>query len=323
MPLCRYLLAALLSLSVIVAAQKPAGKSVQEKLGHPASARLLVIHADDFGMCHSVNQATLEALERGWVTSASILVPAPWFPDVVRWSQQHPEADLGIHLALNSEWTGFRWGPLTPTGTVPSLVDEQGYLPYLETTVAEKADPKQVEIELRTQIDKAKRAGIRLTHLDTHMTALTLSPELFQTYKKLGREYGLPVLLERRSGTYLPLNETVGEEALVDQVVSIAPGVAPKDWLQAYKEMLQPLPPGVYQLIVHTAYDDAEMRAASRDHPNWGSVWRQLDFDVVRSQEFRDFLREQKFILVNWKDLSRALPADYTKVATSLANTPR
>jgi predicted glycoside hydrolase/deacetylase ChbG (UPF0249 family) len=299
------------------AAQNAKGKTVQEKLGYPASARLLIIHADDFGMNHSVNKATLESLERGWVTSASILVPAPWFPDVVRWAQQHPEADLGIHLALNSEWTGFRWGPLTSTATVPSLVDDHGYFPMLETTVAEKANVQHVELELRAQIDKAKKAGVPLSHLDTHMTALTRAPGLFQTYKRIGREYGLPVLLERRAGTYLPAGEVAGDDALIDQVVSINPGVAPKDWLQAYKDMLQPLPAGVYELIVHTAYDDDEMRAATWDHPNWGSAWRQLDYDVVRSQEFRDFLRDQKFVLVSWKDLAKALPANYSNAAAA------
>ena len=88
--------------------------SLQERLGHPADARLLVIHADDLGMSHSVNRATFEALENGWITSASILVPCPWFPEVARWARAHPAADLGTICALNSEWTGFRWGPVGP-----------------------------------------------------------------------------------------------------------------------------------------------------------------------------------------------------------------
>src|ERR1041385_2665646 len=91
----------------------PLRPSVQERLGYPANARLLIIHADDLGMAHSVNRATFEALENGWITSSSILVPCPWFPEVVRFAQSHPDADLGVHLALNSEWTDYRWPPVT------------------------------------------------------------------------------------------------------------------------------------------------------------------------------------------------------------------
>src|SRR5438132_7862154 len=96
-------------------------KTVHERLGYPASARLLVLHADDLGMNHSVNRATFEALEKGWITSASILVPCPWFAEVARFARDHPDADLGIHLAVNSEWTGFRWGPISGAEAVPSL----------------------------------------------------------------------------------------------------------------------------------------------------------------------------------------------------------
>src|SRR5213596_1723302 len=137
--------------------------TTQERLGYPRDARLLVIHADDAGMAHSVNRATVEALEKGWITSASILVPCPWFPEVARWARTHPDADLGIHLALNSEWTSFRWRPLSE---VPSLVDADGYFPLVETTVGAQAKPAEVERELRAQVDRARAAGIRLSHLD-------------------------------------------------------------------------------------------------------------------------------------------------------------
>src|SRR5258706_14113482 len=103
----------LLFLSCLIIAQTPPSKPVQERLGYPATARLLVIHADDLGMNHSVNRATFEALEKGWITSASILVPCPWFPEVARWAKVHPNADLGIHLALTSECTDLRWDPVT------------------------------------------------------------------------------------------------------------------------------------------------------------------------------------------------------------------
>src|SRR6266481_7623964 len=124
-------------------------KTVQERLGYPASARLLVIHADDLGMNHSVNRATFEALEKGWITSASILVPCPWFPEVARWAKDHPNADLGIHQALNSEWTDLRWGPISGAGRVPSLVDASGYFPSDTPDVAKNAKMPEVEYELR------------------------------------------------------------------------------------------------------------------------------------------------------------------------------
>ena len=301
----------MVSIPSLISAQSKT-QTIQEKLGYPPTARLLIIHADDLGMSRSVNRATFEALEKGWVTSSSILVPCPWFPEVATWAKAHPDADLGIHLALNSEWTGFRWGPVSPVDKVPSLLDEQGYFPLLESQVVPKAKLSEVEMELRAQIERARKAGIRLSHFDTHMTTLTLSPGLFQTYKKLGREYGLPVLLERNSGTYLPGGQTASDDALIDKVVSIGTGVALQDWLKAYKEMLQPLGPGVYELVVHTAYDDDEMRGATWDHPNWGAAWRQFDFDTLKSPEFRQFLKDQGFILIRWRDLAKALPANYT-----------
>lgn len=286
------------------AASMKSGPTVQEKLGYPASARLLIIHADDFGMSHSVNRAISEALEKSWVTSASILVPCPWFLEVARWAKSHQQADLGIHQALNSEWTDFRWGPVSPKDKVPSLLDEQGFLPLLESQVVPRAKPAEVETELRAQIDRARGMGIPLTHLDTHMGALLGSPELIQVYRKVAQDYRLPIPLKRaKNAEQLTLAPS---EALVDEVLQITPGVPPEQWLKTYENILQPLGPGVYELIVHLGYDDEEMRGATWNHPDWGAAWRQHDFDMVKSSEFRQFLKDQGFVLVGWKDLSRA-----------------
>jgi predicted glycoside hydrolase/deacetylase ChbG (UPF0249 family) len=284
-------------------------RSLQERLGHPASARLLVLHADDVGMARSVNRATFEALEKGWITSASVMVPCPWFPDVARFARAHPEADLGIHLVLNSEWTGYRWGPLTGREKVPSLLDADGYLPLLEAAVVAQAKPAEVEIELRAQVDRARAAGLRVSHLDSHMATLFRTPELFATYRRVGAAYGLPVLLERlgvRGGEASAWAVGPQEDALVDRVLSIGPGVKAADWQSAYEKLLAPLPPGVYQLILHLAHDDGEMRGATDDHPDWGAAWRQADYELVKSDAFRAFLKAQGFVLVSWKDLARA-----------------
>jgi predicted glycoside hydrolase/deacetylase ChbG (UPF0249 family) len=301
-----------LSLAATANAQTAASpKTVQERLGYPASARLLVIHADDLGMNHSVNRATFAALEKGWITSASILVPCPWFSEVARWAKQNPNHDVGIHLALNSEWTDFRWGPLSGVGKVPSLVDERGYLPLETPAVAQNAKMADVEYELRGQIDRAQKEGIRITHLDTHMAALMSTPELFSVYRKMGDEFKVPILFER-TGTHSPQGIPEPANILVERVITMEPGIAAKDWFDWYKKQLTSLPPGVYQLIVHLAYDDEEMQGATWDHPDWGAAWRQRDLDTVKSPEFQKFLKEQGFVLVTWRELAKALPGAAT-----------
>jgi chitin disaccharide deacetylase len=278
-----------------------------ERFGYPPSARLLIIHADDLGMTHSVNRATFLALEKGWITSASILVPCPWFPEVARWAHDHPNSDLGIHLALTSEWTDLRWGPVSGVSRVPSLVDAQGYFPLDTPEVDQNAKMPDVEFELRSQIDRAKNAGIHVTHLDMHMAGMVSSAGLFGVYRKLGDEDKLPILLEQ-SGTHGPPEgaSVSPDEITLQHVVTMEPGVAPKDWLAWYKKQLAPLPPGAYQLTVHLAYDDEEMRGATWNHPDWGAAWRQRDFDTMQSPAFRQFLKDQGFILVTWRDLSRS-----------------
>jgi hypothetical protein len=297
-------------LTVVFSAPPP--HTVQERLGYPADARLLIIHADDFGMAHSVNRATIEALANRWITSASILVPCPWFPEVVEFARANPEADLGIHMAVNSEWTTFRWGPVSSKAEVPSLLDADGYLPLLEENVVANAKPAEIERELRAQVDRALAAGIRVTHLDSHMATLFRSPAFFEVYRRIGASYGLPLLLERlgpRGGAATGFETGAQPDALVDRVLSINPGVGAAEWQRAYEQMLAPLPPGVYQLIVHLAYDDDEMRGATSNHPDWGAAWRQQDLNLVKSESFRKFLTDQKFVLVGWRDLARAASA--------------
>jgi len=288
-------------------------KTVQERLGYPVSARLLVIHADDLGMNHSVNRATFEALEQGWITSASILVPCPWFPEVAKWAKEHPGADVGIHQALNSEWTTLRWGPVSPKDRVPSLLDPDGYLPLDTPAVAQNAKLSEVETELHAQIDRAQSKGIHPTHLDTHMGALFGSTDLYKVYQKMGYTYDLPIL-EAMGGTHAPAGAPPpAEEVLVQKVIEIEPGTAAEDWNAWYRKQLVGLGPGVYQVIVHLAYDDEEMRGATYDHPDWGAAWRQHDLDMVKSPEFRQFLKDQGFVLLGWRELAKALPKNYGK----------
>jgi chitin disaccharide deacetylase len=287
--------------------------SVQERLGYPAGTRLLILHADDFGMNHSVNRAISEALENHWITSASILVPCPWFLEAAAYAKAHPDADLGIHQALNSEWASLRWGPVASNDKVPSLLDSQGYFPLDTPEVAKKAKSDEVETELRAQIDRAQKFGVHITHLDTHMTAEFQTPTLFSIYQKLGEDFRLPILAARTGSEHAvpAFARMPGDHILVDRVIEVSPGIEPRLWAAWYEKQLAPLGPGVYEVILHLAYDDDEMRGATFDHPDWGAAWRQRDLDMVKSPEFQKFLKDQGFILVGWKVLAKALPKNY------------
>jgi predicted glycoside hydrolase/deacetylase ChbG (UPF0249 family) len=283
-----------------------AGRNLAERLGYPANSRLLIIHADDFGMMHSVNTAIEEAFENHWITSASILVPCPWFPEVAQWAKTHPDADLGIHLALNADWTSYRWPPVSPQAKVSSLLDADGYLPLTTEYVAAHAKMPDVEVETHGQVDKAKAAGIHITHVDSHMGTIASTDDLLKVYLGTAQAYKVPALLIRApSGPASDLSRLNLEPntVVLDGLVQMMPGVSKSEWLGAYKKMLQPLPPGAYQLIVHLAHNDAEMQGATSDHPDWGAEWRQNDLDLVRSPEFQQFLKDQGFILISWKDL--------------------
>lgn len=281
------------------------GPTLQERLGYPADARLLIIHADDFGMSHSVNRATIEALENGWITSASIMVPCPWFPEAARWAKAHPQADLGIHLVLNSEWESYRWGPVSGREKVKSFLDQDGYF-FIDPVLFKNLSPAEAGEELSAQIAKARAAGVHITHLDSHMAALMRWPELFQMYRELGKSEHLPVLFEKRMGDFAPHGAPIPtDDALIDRVIALEAGIPLKDWSAWYKKELSALKPGVYEMIVHLSFDDDEMRAMVSHSEDWGPAWRQADLDMLKSQDFQKFLHEQNFILIGWIAFAR------------------
>lgn len=180
--------------SALDGAQDP---NLAGRLGYPADAKLLIIHADDLGVAHSENLATFEALNRGAVSSASIMVPCPWLTEAADYARAHPDADLGVHLTLTSEWKTYRWGPVSPRDQVPSLLDPDGYFYRTAADVARHARVADVERELRAQVETALKMGIHPTHLDSHMGALFTTPALIAALVKVARAYHLPFLVGR------------------------------------------------------------------------------------------------------------------------------
>lgn len=280
--------------------------NIAQKLGYPRESKLLIIHADDLGVSHSENLASIEALESGPVNSASIMVPCPWFPEIASYARRNQQTDFGLHLTLNSEWDYYKWGPVSSLDAVRSLVNKQGYFYASTDSVVQHASPAEALLEMRNQIQKAYHAGIEVTHLDAHMGTPVSSPELLEGYLKLGKEFRLPVLLDRR--VYDIQNDAIkalldDQTVVVDRILSASPEDYRQGMSAFYSQLLRNLDPGLNCLLIHLAFDDKEMQAITINHPNWGASWRQADVDFFYSPECRYILEQENIILVSWREI--------------------
>jgi predicted glycoside hydrolase/deacetylase ChbG (UPF0249 family) len=230
-------------------------------------------------------------------------VPSPWITEVAAYAKAHPNADLGLHLTLTSEWATYRWGSVAPADKVPSLLDADGTFPRDEKTVAARAKLPEVEREIRAQVERALALGIRPTHLDSHMGALFSNPELIATYVKVARDYGLPFLAFRGDPRAAPQPPLSANDVLVDAVIIAGPEVRPEQWAAFYLKSIADLKPGLTEMIVHLGHDDSELQAVMVDHPDYGAAWRQRDYEVMTSPEFRKALKDNKVVLVTWREL--------------------
>jgi chitin disaccharide deacetylase len=297
-----------LALTLLDAHAQIAAKSAAEQLGFARDAKILIVHADDVGVTHSVNAATIKALDTGLVNSASVMVPCPWFPEIADYAKTHPDLDFGIHLTLTSERVYYRWGPVASKDKVPSLVDENGYFHH-DWSATTKINPREVELELRAQIDRAYAMGVHPTHLDSHQYRLYENgKDLFEVLLRVAHEYKLPVFVARDWFADRPYLESslTSVDIVLDHTVTIAPSVPPEKWAEFYKTALKNLQPGVTEFVIHLAFADGEMKAATRERDTWGAAWRQRDFDFFTSQEFRQLLQEQGIKLVTWRELARS-----------------
>lgn len=286
------------------------GASIQQKLGYPEDAKLLILHADDLGVSHAQNTGSIRALEKGPVNSASIMVPCPWFAEIAAYAREHPEMDFGLHLTLNNEWIYYKWGPVLPYSEVPGLVTPRGFLTANWDTLKERASGEEVERELRAQIERALDLGIRVTHLDSHMFSVFVKPEYLAAYKKLGKEFGLPVLLSPNliSMQGMDPDELLEEDDLVADHVYMAFGNQNEGGLpQFYRETLRGLKPGLNVLLIHPAVDNEEMQAVAAGRIDFGAAWRQEDLDFFTSGECEQILEEEQIILVTWREIGEKL----------------
>ncbi|SHJ94546.1 polysaccharide deacetylase family protein [Pseudozobellia thermophila] len=282
-----------------------------QKLGFAQNAKLLIIHADDAGLSHSENRATIQALEKGFVNSYSIMVPCPWFYEIALYAKQNPQYDYGIHLTLTCEWAKYKFGPVLPVSEVPSLVDENGYFYKTREELRRKASPDDVAKELQAQIEKALAFGLHPTHLDSHMYSVGAHPDFFKVYRSMGQKFGLPVLMNGQlmkmvqldPKSNLELHDFTIDNAHFGNFEHFENGRLSEH----YRDIMENLPCGLNLLLIHPAFDDKEMKGITVDHPNFGSEWRQIDLDFFTNDRNKGLIDKNQIQLITWGDINKAL----------------
>ncbi|MDP4261771.1 MAG: ChbG/HpnK family deacetylase [Bacteroidota bacterium] len=258
----------------------------------PADKIPILIRCDDIGMCHSVNLAAKEVLETGIPVSMSVMAPCPWFAEAVELLKKYPNVSVGIHLTLNAEWKQYRWGPVSGSQIVPTLVDSVGYFfPSRGALFGNNPKLSEIETELRAQIEKALRAGLKIDYLDYHMGAAVQTPETRAIVEKLAAEY--------KVGISRYYNETEVEGWYF---------ASPANKLDTMMVKLRTVQPGETKLfVIHVGLDSPEMSAMEDANP-WGpkemSKHRNAELNGLVSPQFQHLLHDPKYRLVNYRMLN-------------------
>jgi chitin disaccharide deacetylase len=281
------------------------GKTLVERLGFAATDVVLIINGDDTGMDHAANVATIKALEQGLMTSATIMVPCPWFPEVAAYARQHPQLDFGVHLTHTSEWTRYRWGPVADQSKVRGLIDPAGYLWSGEDQVFKHATPDEAETEARAQIKKALAAGIDVTHIDSHMGGMQYDMRFHKRYEKLALEFDLPLRMGPQffyaKMGYPNYRAKLVKEGLVfpDYLVLVEEPLPGESRKAFWMRVIRGLKPGVNELYIHASDLSPEASVTS-------NTWREraADAEVFTSDsDMRNLLEELHIKRIGYRAL--------------------
>ncbi len=243
-------------------------------------------------MSHSVNMGVQRLIDTGLPVSVSVMFACPWYQEAVEILKRHPEVSVGIHLTLNSEWKYYRWGPVAGREAVPTLVDADGYFfQSSEALYKNHADPREIEKELRAQIERARRSGLKIDYVDFHMGTATRYPEFREVTERLAREYGLG------------MSEYFGEAMDAPQYAA-----SPRNKADSLVALIDRLRPGVVNAVVtHVGVDGPELGALvdmNTDQPlPEMSKNRQGELDALTSQRFTGALKARNVVLITYRDV--------------------
>lgn len=257
----------------------------------PADPVYLVIRTDDVGMSHSVNMGVQRLLDTGLPVSVSVMFACPWYQEAVAILRRYPDVAVGVHLTLNSEWQHYRWGPVAGREAVPTLVDADGYFFHsAEALYRNGADVREIETELRAQIERALRSGLEIVYVDYHMGTAVRYPEFREVAERLAREYALGM-----SGYF-------GETIVAPQYRA-----APRRKADSLVAMVERLEPGLHVVVTHVGIDGPELAALedmNADQPLAEmSRHRQAELDALTSNRFARALAARNVQLVTYRDV--------------------
>ena len=282
--------------------------STNKLLGYPDDARLLIVNADDFGMCHAINEAIFTALKEGIMTSTSLMVPCPWALHATNWLQKNLDVPFAVHLTLISEAPLYCWKPVSSKEDVPSLLDNTGYFYNLEgmKDPLEQAELGEVEREFRAQIEIVLAAGLSPTHLDWHCLSNGGRSDIFELTLALAREYGLAM---RVHGS--PYREHCQKLNLPSSDYSLLDSYALKtgNKTEQYIERLRQLPAGLSEWAVHPGLGTAELKAVEPD--SWRV--RETDYEFFTSPAARKIVQEEGIILLDYRAVQAVWNANLEK----------
>jgi len=128
----------------------------------------LILNADDFGLTRGINRAIAELHAAGALTSATLIATGPAFDDAVAIARANPALGVGCHIVFTGDT------PLSHPSDIPTLIgaDAKTFRPslpdFLLAVLRGKIDEADIAREAAAQIQRLQRAGIDVTHIDTH-----------------------------------------------------------------------------------------------------------------------------------------------------------
>jgi predicted glycoside hydrolase/deacetylase ChbG (UPF0249 family) len=287
-----------------------------KKLGFPADARVVIIHTDDIGMCQASVGAFKDLVDFGLISSGATMVPCPWFPAVAAFCGSHPGVDMGVHLTLNSEWEGYRWGPISTRDPASGLLDQEGYLHRRETGAWEHIGPSAAQTEMAAQIERALAAGIDVTHIDTHMSTIIHS-KFIRGYVQLAMQYRLPsIILRTVEAEEHPISldrETAAIAAklvaeletqgipLIDSMAMLSLDRS-EERIEHAKQTLSNLSPGITHFVIHPSQDTPELRAIA---PDWRC--RVADYRTFTDVGLRKWIKNAGLQIIGYRAIREVL----------------